>query len=96
MMLRSQKYNNEPRQCACYVAYSWLERQEMVSDDLTDTHEIVIEEGREGKNGFVPKELIIKGADQEGGQGRSCWHLNFGMLKVWTGVHRDEGEGQVL
>lgn len=44
----------------------------MVSDDLTDTHEIVIEEGREGKNGFVPKELIIKGADQEGGQGRSC------------------------
>lgn len=71
MMLRSQKYNNEPRQCAFYVAYSWLERQEMVSDDLTDTHEIVIDECREGKNAFVPKELI-KGADQEGGQGRSC------------------------
>ena len=72
MMLRSQKYNDEPRQCACYAAYSWLERQEMVSDDLTDTCEIVIDECREEKNAFVAKELIIKGADQEGGQGRSC------------------------
>ena len=44
----------------------------MVSDDLTDTREIVTDECREGKNAFVAKELIIKGADQEGSQGRSC------------------------
>ena len=44
----------------------------MVSDDLTDTCEIVIDECREEKNAFVAKELIVKGADQEGGQGRSC------------------------
>ena len=45
MMLRSQKYNDEPRQCACYAAYSWLERQEMVMRlVLFFCHEVVCQD----------------------------------------------------